>query len=250
MSDHPGAALVTGAGRGIGRAIAQRLAEDGWRVAVNDIDEAAAIATAAEIDGALALPFDVADHAAAAAGVARAERELGPLGTLVANHAFMAMAPFETTTEADWRRHLDVNLLGTAALVELVGPAMATRESGRIVLIASEWGQTGWPEATAYAATKGGLISLTKSAARALGRRGVAVNAVAPGVTDTPQLEVDAAAAGVSREEIAARYAEAIPLGRLTRPEEIAETVAFLCGPHAHALVGQVLAPNGGSTRA
>ena len=126
---------------------------------------------------------------------------------------------------------------------------MAERGFGRIVVIASEWGVIGWPNATAYAASKGGLISLVKSAARAVGAKGVSVNAIAPGVTDTPQLDVDALDAGVSHEEIARRYGEEIPLGRVGMPEEIAATVAFLCSTNAEAFVGQVLHPNGGSTR-
>jgi NAD(P)-dependent dehydrogenase (short-subunit alcohol dehydrogenase family) len=241
-------ALVTGAGQGIGAAIAKRLADGGARVAVNDLDPERAAATAAAVGG-LACPFDVADPAAVDAGVGRIEAELGPLDALVANHAYMTMAPLLESDPADWRRILDVNLLGTAALIERVAPGMRERGHGRIVVFASEWGVTGWPNATAYAASKGGLISLVKSAARVLGPHGVAVNAIAPGVTDTPQLEVDAADAGVTRAEIVATYARDVPVGAVARPEQIAEVAAFLCGPHALALVGQVLSPNGGTTR-
>ena len=127
---------------------------------------------------------------------------------------------------------------------------MAARGFGRVVVIASEWGVTGWPNATAYAASKGGLISLVKSAARALGPRGVAVNAVAPGITDTPQLQVDADDAGITLPEMIERYAADIPLGRVGRPEDVAEVVAFLCSDEAIALVGQVIQPNGGTTLA
>ena len=126
---------------------------------------------------------------------------------------------------------------------------MVERGFGRVVVIASEWGAIGWENATAYAASKGGLISLVKSVARAVGVHGVAVNAVAPGTTDTPQLDVDALDAGVSHEEIVRRYGKDIPLGRVGRPEEIAATVTFLCSTNAEAFVGQVLHPNGGATR-
>jgi NAD(P)-dependent dehydrogenase (short-subunit alcohol dehydrogenase family) len=126
---------------------------------------------------------------------------------------------------------------------------MRERGFGRIVVTASEWGVIGWPNATAYAASKGGLISLVKSAARALGPHGVAVNAIAPGITDTPQLQVDADDAGITLAEMVDRYALDVPLGRVGRPEDIAEVVAFLCGDAAIALVGQVLQPNGGTTR-
>ncbi len=140
----------------------------------------------------------------------------------------MVMAPFIEHGEAEFARTLEVNLLGTAWLMSLCAPAMARRGYGRIVAIASEWGQIGWPNATAYAATKGGIIALVKSVARQYAREGVAVNAVAPGVTDTPQLDVDAADAGLTHEEMVQTYGRDVPLGRIGRPEDIAATVAFL----------------------
>jgi 2-hydroxycyclohexanecarboxyl-CoA dehydrogenase len=242
-------ALVTGAGGAIGAAVTARLVADGLSVAVNDVDAAAARRTA-EQAGGTAFPFDVADWDGAAAAVGSIERELGPIDVLVANHAHMTMAAAIEQRAEDWRKTLDVNLLGTAGLVELLGPRMRARGFGRIVAVASEWGVIGWANATAYAASMGGLISLVKSAARVLGPHGVAVNAVAPGVVDTAQLEVDARDAGVGREEIVRRYGAGIPLGRVGEPAEIAAVVAFLCGPEAIALVGQVLQPNGGTTRA
>jgi 2-hydroxycyclohexanecarboxyl-CoA dehydrogenase len=237
-------ALVTGAGQGMGAAIAARLAADGHAVAVNDVVAETAQATAARIGG-YAYPFDVADPEACAAAVAA----VGAIDILVANHAYMTMAPFESADPSDWARTIDVNLLGTATLLELVAPGMVERGFGRVVVIASEWGVIGWPNATAYAASKGGLIALVKSAARALGPGGVAVNAIAPGITDTPQLQVDADDAGITLAEMVERYAQDVPLGRVGRPEDIAEVVAFLCGEAAIALVGQVLQPNGGTTR-
>jgi NAD(P)-dependent dehydrogenase (short-subunit alcohol dehydrogenase family) len=237
-------ALVTGAGQGMGAAIAARLARDGHDVAVNDIvaDNARAVA---ERIGGTAYPFDVADPDACAAAVAA----IGAVDILVANHAYMTMAPFEQAAAEDWARTIDVNLLGTATLLELTAPGMAERGFGRVVVIASEWGVIGWPNATSYAASKGGLVALVKSAARALGPRGVAVNAIAPGITDTPQLQVDADDAGISLEEMIERYAADVPLGRVGTPDDIAEVVAFLCSEPAIALVGQVLQPNGGTTR-
>jgi NAD(P)-dependent dehydrogenase (short-subunit alcohol dehydrogenase family) len=224
-------ALVTGAGQGMGAAIAARLARDGHAVAVNDINPDTARATA-EPDAAVA-----------------AVAEIGAVDLLVANHAYMTMAPFEAADPNDWARTIDVNLLGTATLIELVAPGMRERGFGRIVVIASEWGVIGWPNATSYAASKGGLIALVKSAARALGPHGIAVNAIAPGITDTPQLQVDADDAGISLAEMIERYAADVPLGRVGAPDDIAEVVAFLCSEPAIALVGQVLQPNGGTTR-
>ena len=233
-------ALVTGAGQGMGAAIAARLAADGHDVAVNDLVAKNAHAVAERIGGR-AFPFDVADPDAVDA--------IGAVDILVANHAYMTMAPFERATLQDWTRTIDVNLLGTATLLELTAPGMVERGSGRVVVIASEWGVIGWPNASAYAASKGGLIALVKSAARALGPHGVAVNAIAPGITETPQVQVDADDAGVPLAEMVERYAQDVPLGRVGRSEEIAEVVAFLCGDAAIALVGQVIQPNGGTTR-
>jgi NAD(P)-dependent dehydrogenase (short-subunit alcohol dehydrogenase family) len=241
-------AFVTGAGQGIGRATALRLSREGADVCVNDINAETAGAVAEEAGG-FSAPCDVSDLAAVREQIARCERERGPIDLLVANHAFMVMAPFVDHPETDFARTLEVNLLGTAWLMSVCAPAMAARGYGRIVAIASEWGQIGWPNATAYAATKGGIIALVKSVARQYARDGVAVNAVAPGVTDTPQLDVDAADAGFTHEEMVQAYGRDVPLGRIGRPEDIAATVAFLLSTPAIALVGHVLGPNGGATR-
>jgi NAD(P)-dependent dehydrogenase (short-subunit alcohol dehydrogenase family) len=113
----------------------------------------------------------------------------------------------------------------------------------------SEWGVIGWPDATAYAASKSGLISLVKCLGRELAPEGILVNAIAPGVIDTPQLNVDAVSAGVSLAEMHAIYAADIPLGRIGHPEEIAEAAVFLAQPDLKAMAGQVVQVNGGSTR-
>jgi NAD(P)-dependent dehydrogenase (short-subunit alcohol dehydrogenase family) len=241
-------AFVTGAGQGIGRATALRLSREGADVCVNDINAETAGAVAEEAGG-FSAPCDVSDLGAVREQLARCERERGPIDLLVANHAFMVMAPFVDHPETDFARTLEVNLLGTAWLMSVCAPAMAARGYGRIVAIASEWGQIGWPNATAYAATKGGIIALVKSVARQYARDGVAVNAVAPGVTDTPQLDVDAADAGFTHEEMVQAYGRDVPLGRIGRPEDIAATVAFLLSTPAIAFVGHVLGPNGGATR-
>jgi NAD(P)-dependent dehydrogenase (short-subunit alcohol dehydrogenase family) len=241
-------ALVTGAGQGIGKATAMRLAREGAKVCVNDIDAEKAAAVALELGG-LGVPCDVSDRAAVRGMVERCERELGPVELLVANHAYMTMAPFLDSSEADFARTLEVNLLGTAWLIAACAPAMAARGYGRIVAIASEWGVIGWPNATSYAASKGGIIALVKSAARRFARDGVAINAVAPGVTDTPQLDVDAADAGLTHEQMVEVYGRDVPLGRIGRPQDIAATVALLLSTPAAAFVGHVVGPNGGSTR-
>ena len=242
-------ALVSGAGQGLGRAIAERLAAEGARVAVNDRAASAGLEELArEIGGATAVA-DVSDPDAVAAMAEEVERSMGPVELLVANHAYMTMAPFSEHDPGDWWKNVDVNLSGTFYLVKAVLPGMRRRGRGRVVIIASEFGVVGWANATAYAASKTGLISLTKTLGRELGPEGILVNAIAPGIMDTPQLDVDAADAGVSPAEIRRRYSAESPLGRIGRPEEIAALAAFLCSEASGAFVGQILQPNGGTTR-
>lgn len=247
LTDH--VALVTGAAQGIGRAVAERLARDGATVAVNDLRRDERLDEVVAATGGLPAPADVSDPAAVRELVAYVEASTGTVDVLVVNHAYMTMAPLVDHDLEDWWRVVDTNLGGAFHLVQAVLPGMLRAGAGRIVLVSSEWGVTGWPGATAYAASKAGLISLTKTLGRELAPRGVVVNAVAPGVIDTPQLEVDAQAARTTRDQIIERYAETIPMGRVGRPEEIAATVALLADPRMSAFVGQVLQVNGGSTR-
>jgi len=241
--------LVTGAAQGMGAEHARRLAASGATVAVNDREASAGLsALASELSG-LAAPGDVSDPEQVRALVQRVESELGPIDVLVANHAFMTMGPFLDADPATWWKVIDTNLGGTFHLVQAVLPGMRRRGAGRIVVISSEWGVTGWPEATAYSASKAGLISLVKTLGRELAPEGIIVNAVAPGVTDTPQLEVDARSAQITLDEMRAVYAGSIPLGRIGTPAEIAGVVALLCDFRLSAIIGQVVQANGGSTR-
>jgi NAD(P)-dependent dehydrogenase (short-subunit alcohol dehydrogenase family) len=242
-------ALVTGAGQGIGRAIAERLAREGATVAVNGRTADERVREVVRAVGGVPAPGDVSDPRAVAELVATVEEGVGPVDVLVANHAYMSMGPLDGYDLDDWWRVVDTNLGGTFHLVQAVLPGMRRRGAGRVVVITSEWGVIGWPQASAYSASKAGLISLVKTLGRELAPEGIIVNAIAPGVIDTPQLQVDATDAGLSLEDMHARYAAGIPLGRIGRPGEVAAAAAFLADPRLGAVVGQVMQVNGGSTR-
>ncbi|MFE2046497.1 SDR family NAD(P)-dependent oxidoreductase [Streptomyces sp. NPDC059477] len=242
-------ALVTGATQGIGRAIALRLADDGARVAVNGRAHTPDLDAVTRAANAVAAPADVSDRDQVHAMVDRLRHTVGDIDVLVCNAAYMTMGSFLDHDEQDWWRIVDTNLSGTFHLVQAVLPGMRRLGRGRIVVISSEWGVTGWPNASAYAASKAGLIALVKSLGRELAPENILVNAIAPGVTDTPQLAVDAADAGIPLEAMHRHYADGIPLGRIGRPEEIASAVAHLTDFTLGSLAGQTLQINGGSTR-
>jgi NAD(P)-dependent dehydrogenase (short-subunit alcohol dehydrogenase family) len=231
-------ALVTGAATGIGAATADLLERNGLAVARNHLPGQAVPGYSA--------PADVSDARDVAGMVERVRGELGPVAVLVCNAAHMVMGAIdEVGPEAFWQV-LDTNLTGSFNCIRACAPGMSSAGWGRIVTIASGWGVSGYPRASAYSASKAGVISLTRAVARELGPHGVTANAVAPGVVDTPQLEVDAADAGVSLELIRARYGEQVPLGRVGRPDEIAAVVAHLCGEAAGTITGQVVGVGGG----
>ncbi|MEV0661209.1 SDR family NAD(P)-dependent oxidoreductase [Actinomadura luteofluorescens] len=244
-------ALITGAAGGLGAAVARRLAADGRVVALNDLPGRGVAELAAELNG-VAAPADVSDPEAVTAMVAEVERRTGgQIALLVTCASRLEMAPFTGVEDLDgWWRTVEVDLGGTFACAQAVMPGMVERGSGRMVFTSSEWGVIGWPDASAYSASKAGIVALAKSLGLELAPLGIAVNAVAPGAIDTPLLEVDAAAAGVSVEEIRAWYAARAPLGRIATPEDVAAAVAFLADERLPTLVGQILHVNGGTTRA
>ncbi|KUI35505.1 SDR family NAD(P)-dependent oxidoreductase [Mycobacterium sp. GA-2829] len=242
-------ALVTGAAQGMGAAHARRLAAAGARLALNDLRDSDALSALADELGGFTVAGDVSDPDECVRIAAAVAERTGRLDVLVANHAYMTMAPLLEHDDADWWKVVDTNLGGTFFLIQAVLPHMRTEGGGRIVVITSEWGLTGWPEATAYAAAKSGLISLVKTLGRELAHERIIVNAVAPGVTDTPQLQVDADAAGVDLPTMHQRYAAGIPLGRIGNADEVSAAVELLCDFDLEAVVGQVISCNGGSTR-
>jgi NAD(P)-dependent dehydrogenase (short-subunit alcohol dehydrogenase family) len=252
MAEQPAArpvALVTGAAQGLGRVTAKRLAFDGFAVAVNDVVLDDRLSALAEEVGGHAVAADIAADGAGTQIVADVEAALGSVDVLVANAAAMRMGPFVDEDPDQWWRQVEVNLSGHFRLIQAVVPAMRRRGHGRIVVIASGWGVVGHPNATGYAASKAGLVALTKGLGRELGPDGILTNAVAPAYIDTPQLQVDADDLGISLEEMKAQYAALIPTGRLQTPEDVAGAVSFLAGPAAGGMVGQILQPTGGVTR-
>lgn len=242
-------ALVTGAARGVGRATALRLREDGFAVAANDIsDDDRLVVLTRQVEG-LAVPGDIAAPGAGPAMVERVEGTLGPLDVVVANAAAMEMGPFLEQPAERWWRHLDVNLSGHFRLIQAALPSMRAGGWGRIVILSSGWGVIGHPNATAYAASKAALIALTKSLGRELAPAGILANAIAPSYVDTDQLQVDADDAGVSLDDIRGTYRRLVPTGQLATVDDVAGAVAFLCSEGAASFVGQVLQPAGGVTR-
>jgi NAD(P)-dependent dehydrogenase (short-subunit alcohol dehydrogenase family) len=240
-------AVVTGASRGIGLAIARTLHAHGARVTLMARDPAALETAAAALGGDTAWQVvDVADQASVEAAFARA----GAVDILVNNAGQAASAPFSRLDAALWQRMLDVNLTGAYHCIQAALPGMLDAGWGRIVNVASTAGLTGYRYVAAYCAAKHGLVGLTRALALELASRGVTVNAVCPGYTETDIVQ-DAVAnivrkTGRSAEQAHAELAAANPQGRLVRPEEVAHAVAMLCMPDAAALNGQAIAVAGG----
>ena len=243
-------ALVTGAGQGIGEAIARRLGRAGAVVAVNSLHEAKAGATVdrvvAEGAHAFAVPGDVGDPLQVRSIVDRVEAIAGPVEILVNNAATLSMAPFLEFDADEWDRIVRVDLSGPMVCARAVLPGMIRAGRGRIVSVASIWGTIGARGATAYCASKGGLIAFTAALDDEVGPSGVVVTAVAPGTVDTPQLQADAGFAGISLDEMKARYALDTLVGRIATADEIAGIVAFLSGGLGHAFRGRTVLVTGG----
>lgn len=237
-------ALVTGASRGIGRAIALELGRAGCAVCVNYLNSRQAAQEVAETlrsEGcdAVAVQADVADGAAVADMVRQAEKELGPVTVLVNNAGVAGQAQFQDITDEMWNRYLAVNLGGARNTIRAVLPHMLSEKSGAIVNISSIWGLRGASCEVAYACTKAAIVALTRSLAMELAPSGIRVNCVAPGVINTDMVQV-------LGQETLRNLAEQTPLGRLGTPEDIAHAVAFLASDKASFITGQVLGADGG----
>ncbi len=238
-------ALVTGGASGIGAATARRLAAEGARVAVADLNEDGARAIAGELDG-LACAMDVADVASVRAGVTLAERELGPVEVLVNNAGTDRFAFFVNTDEQLWDTVLGVNLRGVIAVTHAVLPGMQERRAGTIVNVASEAGRVGSQGSAVYSAAKAGVIGFTKAIAREAARYRVRCNAVAPGPIETPLLNAAPAMLGELGERLKQAMVGATVLGRIGQPEEVADAIAFLASDQSSYVTGQTLNVSGG----
>lgn len=238
-------AFVTGAGRGIGRAIAQRLSEEGCKVAVADIDEAGAKAAAKEIgSGAIGVGIDVAKLASVRAAVAEAERQLGQIDVLVNNAGWDKAEPFIKSSEETWDKVIAIDLRGPINCCRAVLDSMIARGHGRIVSISSDAGRVGSSGEAVYSGAKGGVIAFSKTLAREHARNNITINCVCPGPTNTPMLAELAA----DNPKLHEALKHAVPLRRLAEPPDIAAAVAFLASDDASYITGQALSVSGGLT--
>lgn len=242
--------MVTGAGRGIGAAIASALAAKGAAVAVCDLNAGSAADTAGRIAGTggrgSAIEMDVTNSGSVRSAVERIEAELGPIQILVNNAGWDKFEPFVQSTEATWDKVIAINLKGPIICARAVLDGMIERNRGTIINIASDAGRVGSSGEAVYSAAKGGVIAFTKTLAREMARHNINVNCVCPGPTDTP-LFADLAEQMPRLRDALMR---AIPLRRLGRPEDVAAVVAFLATDEACYITGQTISVSGGLTMA
>jgi 3-oxoacyl-[acyl-carrier protein] reductase len=221
-------AFVTGAARGIGRCIAETMRDQGAHVAAGDMNPL-------DVEGVLSLEMDIAREEDVESAFARIETELGPVQLLVLNAGIFVIESFEETSLASWQRTLDVNLTGAFLCARRALPGMRANGFGRIVAIGSTAGKTGAAKsAAAYASSKAGIKTMTKSIASQYAGMGVTANAIAPALIDTEMI----ASIPEMREKV--------PLGRFGTPQEVADVAAFLCSSHASFITGEVVDVNGG----
>jgi len=243
-------AVVTGAAQGIGAAIVRALAAQGARVTLMGRRLPLLESLAREVAGAHAVAVDVVDADAVQQAFAQARAVNGPIDILINNAGQAVSAPFGKTSLALWQSMLDVNLTGTFLCTQQSLPDMQNAKRGRIVNIASTAGQRGYAYVAAYAAAKHGVVGMTRSLALEVAKQGITVNAVCPGYTDTEILQNSIAnvveKTGRSPELARAEFEKSNPQGRIMQPEEVAQTVLWLCSDAASALTGQCISVSGG----
>jgi 2-hydroxycyclohexanecarboxyl-CoA dehydrogenase len=249
----PRTALVTGGGRGIGRAIAEGLAADGLAVVIVDLrmPEAEETATAITEAGgqALAIEANVVDSASVAAAVRQAEERFGHVDVLVNNAGWDDLKPFLDTDEAFWDLVIDINFNGPLRFIRLLLPGMVERGYGRIINIGSDAGRVGSSLESVYSGAKGGIIAFTKTIAREHARHGVTANVVCPGPTDTPFMR-ETMDAQHDSDAVLGAMVKSVPMRRLAAPEEVAAAVRFFATDEAGYVTGQTLSVSGGLTMA
>jgi 2-hydroxycyclohexanecarboxyl-CoA dehydrogenase len=246
-------AIITGGGGGIGSATARRFAEEGAKVAVFDIDAAAADRVSADITaaGGTARPFicDVSDHGAVGRAVTAVEAELGAPGVLVNNAGWDVFRPFLKTVPTEWERLIAINLVGALNLHHVVLPGMVARRYGRVVNVASDAARVGSSGEAVYAACKAGLLGLSKTLAREHAHHGITVNVVCPGPTDT-NLFAEYRKGAANPEKLDEAFRRAIPMGRIGNPGDLPGAICFFASDDAAYITGQVLSVSGGLTMA
>ncbi len=236
---------MTGAGQGIGRAIAQKLATGGATVVATDLDEGTARATAEELGGdALGLHTDVTSRDSVDRMVEHVTDRFGRIDVLVNNAGWDVSSPFVDSDPADWDRVIQINLYGVLHLCHAVLPVMAAQGTGAVVNLGSDAGRVGSSGEAVYSAAKGGIIAFTKATAREMARHGVRVNCVCPGPTDTALF----ASMGGDDPKLREALIRAVPMRRLARPEDIANAVAFYASDDASFITGQTVSVSGGLT--
>ena len=252
MSPPPRNALVTGAGRGIGQAVAVRLSAAGYRVALTARSADQLAETARQCAGeTLVIPADMLDPTAPDEVASRVEEAWGPLSVLVANAGAGQSSPIAGTSDQMWQRQIDLNLTAPFRCVRRVVPTMVEQEWGRIVVLASVASKRGDPYIAAYTAAKHGVLGLVRSVAAELAQTGVTVNAVCPGYVDTPMTDGSVATiverTGRSREEARAALERKQPIGRLLSVGEVADAVMFCVGNGG--VTGQGVNVDGGAVQ-
>lgn len=244
-------ALVTGAGSGIGKAIAQRLAEEGMLVGVLDLNPEAAQQTVAEIrqagGQAESAICDVSNYEQVCAAVSEIESKLGPTWALVNNAGWDKPIPFLKTEPDFWRKVVDINYMGPLHMTHAVAPGMVARNGGRIIFIASDAGRVGSSGEVVYSGCKGATISFAKALAREVSRNNVLLNCVCPGPTNTPAMD-SFVGTGESGQKIRDAMVRGVPLGRIGEAEDYPGLVAFLASDDASFMTGQTISVSGGLT--
>jgi 2-hydroxycyclohexanecarboxyl-CoA dehydrogenase len=246
-------ALVTGGAQGIGKGIATTLGEQGFRVAVADLNLGAAEETAKEISAAggdaIAVQVDVTSRDSVQSAVAEIEGSLGPIEVVVNNAGWDDFMPFVKTDEEFWDRILDINFKGALRVIHAVVPGMIERGFGRVINIGSDAGRVGSSLEAVYSGAKGGIIAFTKTLAREVATKGVTANTVCPGPTDTPALRKFAEGSG-DAEKVIGGMTRAVPMKRLGTPSDVGPAVAFFASDGAGFVTGQTLSVSGGLTMA